>query len=91
MKILKCEKSMNFGTHPSIDSNSVISNSAMYFLDKNTRDSRTCCMQNMQINFSSQNFYVERNFITLTQYVRKRKHKISSSFFYTSCKKTTSI
>ena len=34
---------MTFGTHPSIDSNSVISNSAIYFLDKNVRYSRTHC------------------------------------------------
>ena len=36
--------SANFDPHPSIDSNSAVSNSAMYFLDKNARYSRTCCI-----------------------------------------------
>ena len=34
-----------FGLHPSIDSNSEVSNSAMYFLDRNARYSRTYCIQ----------------------------------------------
>ena len=37
--------SVNFGiVHPGIDSNSGISNSMMYFLDKNACYLRTCCI-----------------------------------------------
>ena len=40
--------SANFDPHPSIDSNSAVSNSVMYFLDKNACYLRTCCTSNIE-------------------------------------------
>ena len=45
-----------FGSHPSIDSNSVVSNSSMYFLETNAHYSRTYCT----VDFSGAIFRIIR-------------------------------